>query len=128
MKLPEELKYTKEHEWISIDGNVVTIGITDYAQDSLGDIVYLELPEEGAALTKDDTFGVVESVKAVSDLYSPVSGEVIETNDSLVDSPEVINDDPYGEAWMLKVNIDGPGAITETLSAGEYKNYIEEES
>jgi glycine cleavage system H protein len=127
MNLPEDLKYTKEHEWIKEDGNILTIGITDYAQDSLGDIVYLELPEEGTEIAKDDTFGVVESVKAVSDLYSPATGEVTEVNDSLVDSPEVINDDPYGEAWMIKVQVEGPGAITETMTIEEYKKYVEEE-
>ncbi len=127
MNLPEDLKYTKEHEWITTEGNILTIGITDYAQDSLGDIVYLELPEEGGTVAKDDTFGVVESVKAVSDLYSPATGEVIEVNDALVDSPEVINDDPYGEAWMIKVQVDGPGAITDTMTAEEYKKYVEEE-
>jgi glycine cleavage system H protein len=128
MNLPEELKYTKEHEWLSIEDSVVTIGITDYAQDSLGDVVYLELPEEGSAVSKDDTFGVVESVKAVSDLYSPVTGDCVEANDALVDSPEVINDDPYGEGWMIKVSIESPDAVTDTLSAEEYKKYIEEES
>ena len=127
MNLPEDLKYTKEHEWITTEGNIVTIGITDYAQDSLGDIVYLELPQEGGAVAKDDTFGVVESVKAVSDLYSPATGEVIEVNDALVDSPEVINDDPYGEAWMIKVQIDGTGALTDTMTAEEYKTYVKEE-
>jgi glycine cleavage system H protein len=127
MNLPENLKYTKEHEWIKEEGNILTIGITDYAQDSLGDIVYLELPEEGTEIAKDDTFGVVESVKAVSDLYSPATGEVTEVNDSLVDSPEVINDDPYGEAWMIKVQVEGPDAITETMTNEEYKKYVEEE-
>ncbi len=127
MKLPEELKYTKEHEWITTEGDIVTIGITDYAQDSLGDIVYLELPDEGSSVSKDDTFGVVESVKAVSDLYSPATGEVIEVNDALVDSPEVINDDPYGEGWMLKVQVDGEGALTDTMTSEEYKKYVKEE-
>jgi glycine cleavage system H protein len=127
MNLPEDLKYTKEHEWIKENGNILTIGITDYAQDSLGDIVYLELPEEGTELAKDDTFGVVESVKAVSDLYSPATGEVTEVNDALVDSPEVINDDPYGEAWMIKVQVEGPDAITDTMTGEEYKKYVEEE-
>jgi glycine cleavage system H protein len=127
MKLPEELKYTKEHEWITTEGDIVTIGITDYAQDSLGDIVYLELPDEGSSVSKDDTFGVVESVKAVSDLYSPATGEVMEVNDALVDSPEVINDDPYGEGWMLKVQVDGEGALTDTMTSEEYKKYVKEE-
>lgn len=127
MEFPDDLKYTKEHEWVKEDGDAVVIGITDYAQDSLGDIVYLELPSEGAAITRDETFGVVESVKAVSDLYSPVSGTVLEVNDSIVDSPEVINDEPYGEAWMLKVELSNTAELGELLSAAEYQTFIEEE-
>ena len=127
MEFPKDLRYTKEHEWVRMEGNVATIGITDHAQDSLGDVVYLELPSDGAAVTKDETFGVVESVKAVSDLYSPVSGTVIEINDALVDSPEVINGDPYGDAWMLKVEMNSPAEIKELLTADEYKKYVEEE-
>ena len=127
MEFPKDLRYTKEHEWVRMEGNVATIGITDHAQDSLGDIVYLELPSDGAVVTKDETFGVVESVKAVSDLYSPISGTVIEINDALVDSPEVINGDPYGDAWMLKVEMNSPAEIKELLTADEYKKYVEEE-
>lgn len=127
MEFPKDLRYTKEHEWVRMEGNVATIGITDHAQDSLGDIVYLELPSDGAAVTKDETFGVVESVKAVSDLYSPISGTVIEINDALVDSPEVINGDPYGDAWMLKVEMSSPAEIKDLLTADEYKKYVEEE-
>ena len=127
MEFPKDLRYTKEHEWVRMEGNVATIGITDHAQDSLGDIVYLELPSDGAVVTKDETFGVVESVKAVSDLYSPISGTVIEINDALVDSPEVINGDPYGDAWMLKVEMNIPAEIKELLTADEYKKYVEEE-
>lgn len=127
MEFPKDLKYTKEHEWVRIESNIVTVGITDYAQDSLGDVVYLELPEEGATVTKDETFGVVESVKAVSDLFSPISGTVIEVNDALVDNPEVINDDPYGDAWMLKVEMSNTGELKDLLSADEYKKYVEEE-
>ncbi|MBI5047878.1 MAG: glycine cleavage system protein GcvH [Deltaproteobacteria bacterium] len=127
MEFPKDLRYTKEHEWVRVEGNIATVGITDYAQDSLGDVVYLELPGDGAAVTKDETFGVVESVKAVSDLYSPISGAVIEINDALVDSPEVINDDPYGDAWMLKVEMNTPVELKELLTADEYKKYVEEE-
>lgn len=127
MEFPKDLRYTKEHEWVRMEGNVATIGITDHAQDSLGDIVYLELPSDGAVVTKDETFGVVESVKAVSDLYSPISGTVIEINDALVDSPEVINGDPYGDAWMLKVEMNSPAEIKDLLTADEYKKYVEEE-
>ena len=127
MDFPKELRYSKEHEWAKIEGSIVTVGITDYAQDSLGDVVYVELPSEGTTVTKEETFGVVESVKAVSDLYSPVSGKVIEVNDALVDSPEVINDDPYGDAWMIKVEIISPAEIEELLAADEYKQFVEEE-
>ncbi|MBI5328884.1 MAG: glycine cleavage system protein GcvH [Deltaproteobacteria bacterium] len=127
MEFPKDVRYTKEHEWVRVEGNVATVGVTDYAQDSLGDVVYLELPGDGAAVTKDETFGVVESVKAVSDLYSPISGAVIEINDALVDSPEVINDDPYGDAWMLKVEMSAPAELKELLTADEYKKYVEEE-
>ncbi|HBO85091.1 MAG: glycine cleavage system protein H [Deltaproteobacteria bacterium GWC2_42_11] len=127
MDFPKELRYSKEHEWAKIEGSIVTVGITDYAQDSLGDVVYVELPSEGSTVTKEETFGVVESVKAVSDLYSPVSGKVIEVNDALVDSPEVINDDPYGDAWMIKVEIISPAEIEELLAADEYKQFVEEE-
>jgi len=128
MDFPQDLRYTKEHEWIKEEGGAVIIGVTDYAQDSLGDIVYVELPAEGADVTKDEPFGVVESVKAVSDLYSPVSGTVLEVNDSIVESPEVINDEPYGDAWMLKIELADPSELDGLLSVEEYKNYIEEES
>ncbi len=127
MDLPEDLKYTKEHEWIKEEGGVVIIGVTDYAQDSLGDVVYVELPEEGSNVTKDEPFGVVESVKAVSDLYSPISGVITEVNDAIVDSPEAINEEPYGEAWMIKVELSNPEEMDELLSADEYQAYIEEE-
>lgn len=127
MEFPKDLKYTKEHEWIKVEGNIATVGITDYAQDSLGDVVYVELPQEGGHVTKNEPFGVVESVKAVSDLYSPVSGSVTEVNDSIIDSPEVINEDPYGDAWMIKVEISNPGDLGDLLSADEYQKFIEEE-
>ncbi len=127
MEFPKDLKYTKEHEWVKVEGDTVTVGITDYAQDSLGDVVYVELPQEGSSVTKNEPFGVVESVKAVSDLYSPVSGNVEEVNDAIIDSPEVINDDPYGDAWMLKVEIAGPEELEDLLSADEYQSFIEEE-
>jgi glycine cleavage system H protein len=127
MDFPEDLKYTKEHEWIKIEGAIATVGITDYAQDSLGDVVYLELLQEGATVIKDEPFGVVESVKSVSDLSSPVNGSIIEVNDALVDSPEVINDDPYGEAWMIKVELGNPGGLDDILTAEEYQKYTEEE-
>ena len=127
MEFQKDIKYTKEHEWARTEGNIITVGITDYAQDSLGDVVYLELPAEGTTVTKDETFGVIESVKAVSDLYSPITGTVIEVNDALVDNPEVINDDPYGDAWILKVEMNAPAELAELLTADEYKKYVEEE-
>jgi glycine cleavage system H protein len=128
MDIPEDLKFTKSHEWAKVEENIVTIGLSDYAQEQLGDIVYIELPEEGRDLHKEEVFGMVESVKAVSDIYSPVSGEVIEINDAIVDSPEVINDDPFGEAWLIKVRIDNPDEINSLMDTKEYKSYVEEES
>ncbi len=127
MDFPKDLKYTKEHEWIKVEGNMATIGITDYAQDSLGDVVYVELPQEGATVTKHEAFGVVESVKAVSDLYSPVSGSVSEVNDAIIDSPEAINEDPYGDAWMIKVDVSNKSELSDLLSAEDYLKFIEEE-
>ncbi|MEK6759552.1 MAG: glycine cleavage system protein GcvH [Deltaproteobacteria bacterium] len=127
MEFPKDLKYTKEHEWVKVEGNVATVGITDYAQDSLGDVVYVELPTEGGSVTKSEPFGVVESVKAVSDLYAPLSGNVAEVNDAIVDSPEAINDDPYGDAWMIKIEIGSPDELADLLSADEYQKFIEEE-
>jgi len=128
MDFPEDLKFAKSHEWARIEENIVTIGVSDYAQESLGDIVYAELPEEGRDLHKEEVFGMVESVKAVSDLYCPVSGEVIEVNEALIDSPEVINDDPYGEAWLVKVRIDDPSELDSLMDAKEYKQFVEEEA
>ncbi|MFQ5736351.1 MAG: glycine cleavage system protein GcvH [Thermodesulfobacteriota bacterium] len=127
MEFPKDLKYTKEHEWVKVEGNTVTVGITDYAQDSLGDVVYVELPQEGGSVTKNEPFGVVESVKAVSDLYSPVSGNVTEVNDAIIDSPEAINDDPYGDAWMIKVEISSTDDLEDLLDEEEYQGFIEEE-
>jgi glycine cleavage system H protein len=127
MEFPKDLKYTKEHEWVKVEGNIATVGITDYAQDSLGDVVYVELPQEGATVTKHEPFGVVESVKAVSDLYSPLSGTVTEVNDAIVDSPEAINEDPYGDAWMIKVEVASAGDLGDLLTADEYQKFIEEE-
>lgn len=127
MDFPKDLKYTKEHEWVKVEGDSVTVGITDYAQDSLGDVVYVELPQEGGAVTKHEPFGVVESVKAVSDLYSPVSGTVAEVNDSIIDNPEVINEDPYGDAWMLKVELASEDELDDLLSSEDYQQFIEEE-
>jgi glycine cleavage system H protein len=126
MNFPEDLKYTSEHEWIRIDGDVATVGITDYAQDQLGDIVFVELPEEGETVEKGDTFGVVESTKSVSDLYVPLSGKVIESNDPLLDSPDIINEDPYGEGWMIRIKLENSSEVKELLDAKSYQKMVEE--
>ena len=123
-KTPAELQYTRSHEWIKIEGDEATIGITDYAQDSLGDVVYVDLPEAGASYAAGDTFGAVESVKAASDLYMPVAGEVTEVNSALVDKPETLNSDPYGAGWMVKIKVaQGVGAL---MSAEAYEKYVDE--
>lgn len=123
----EELKYTNDHEWAHEEGEVLVIGITDYAQDSLGEIVYIELPSEGDEITKGDPFGAVESTKAVSDLYAPVSGDVIEVNEALLDSPEIINSDPYGEGWMIKVKVYDPGELDDLMNFEEYTDFVDNE-
>ena len=127
MEFPKELRYSREHEWVAVEENIATIGITDYAQDQLGDIVYVELPEVGTQVTKDEAFGVVESVKAVSDIYAPVSGTVTEVNVGLPDSPETINEDPYGDAWMIRVEMSDPDELEDLMKATEYKKFVEEE-
>jgi len=124
--IPGELKYTKSHEWIKIEGDTVTIGITDHAQEELGDVVYVELPSVGRVLAHDDVFGTVESVKAVSDLYSPVSGEVVEINDSLSGSEAAINESPYENGWMIKVKLKNPEETAALLNADGYKSAIGE--
>jgi glycine cleavage system H protein len=125
MSVPGDLQYTKSHEWVRVEDGVATVGITDHAQDELGDVVFVELPEMGATLAAGDSFGAVESVKAVSDLYAPVGGEVVEVNSALEDSPEKINEDPYGEGWILKLQISDEGDL---LSAADYEKLLEEES
>ena len=125
MSVPEELEYTKSHEWIRREGEEAIVGITDHAQDELGDIVFVELPDQGVSFDAGASFGVVESVKAVSDLYTPVGGEVVEVNESLNDTPEKVNEDPYGEGWMIRVRIANEGDL---LSAQEYERLLEEES
>ncbi len=127
MASPSELKYTKEHEWVRVDGDTGTIGITDYAQDQLGDIVFVELPAVGTAINAAQKFGEIESVKAVSELFAPVSGEVTEANDGLADSPESVNDDPYGDGWLVKVRLADPAQLDGLLSVGEYEAFIEAE-
>jgi glycine cleavage system H protein len=128
MEFPDDVKYTKDHEWIKIEDNIATIGITDYAQEKLGDIVYVELPDVGEVLEKGDAFGSVESVKSVSDCYTPVAGEVIEVNDLLVESPEAINEDPYGEGWMVKIKLQKNQQLDDLMTNVEYENYVSEES
>lgn len=128
MDIPDNLKYTKEHEWVSIDGNIATVGVTDHAQEQLGDIVYAELPGNGEQVTKNTTFGVVESVKAVSDCYAPISGKVIETNDVLTENPETINEDPYGEGWMIKIEMSNPSEVGELMDHNTYKSFVLEET
>ena len=125
MEFPEGLKYSKEHEWVLVEGNTATIGITEYAQEELGDIVYVELPEIGEKIVKDDPFGAVESVKAVSDVYAPVSGAVLEINDVLPENPETINDDPYGDGWMIRVELtDKDDDLKDLMDAEEYAEYV----
>lgn len=124
MNIPPELKYTKDHEWAKIEGDVVIVGITDYAQGELGDIVYIELPEEGAALAKDEAFGTIEAVKAVSDLIAPISGEVVEVNEAIADAPDVVNSDPYNEGWMIKIKISDSQEIDDLLTGEQYQELI----
>ena len=124
MEFPEGLKYSKEHEWVLVEGTSATIGITEYAQEELGDIVFVELPEVGEKIVKDDPFGAVESVKAVSDIYAPVSGEVLETNEILPDNPETINDDPYGDGWMVRVELSDIDDLKDLMDADEYAEYV----
>ena len=123
---PDNFHYTKEHEWVSVEGDIATIGITDHAQHELGDIVYVDLPRIGASVAQGKTLGSVESVKAVSDIYSPVSGEVLEINDSLTEKPEKLNEDAHGAAWLVKVRLSAPGEIKSLLTAADYRSYIGE--
>ena len=125
MNIPEDLQYTKSHEWVRIEGDTATIGITDHAQDELGDVVFVELPDEGDTFDAGESFGTVESVKAVSDLYTPVGGEVVEVNSALEDAPENINEDPYGEGWIVKLRTTDDADL---LSPQEYEKVVEEES
>jgi len=126
MEIPEELKYSAEHEWIRVEGDVVHVGITDYAQEELGDVVFLELPEEGTELDQGESFGVVESVKAVSDLYSPVSGKVTEIHEALLDAPELINEYPYDDGWMVSIEISDPEELNGLMTADQYREHLEE--
>lgn len=126
MDIPSELLYSKEHEWCRVEGDTATIGITDFAQSELGDIVFLELPEVDAAATAGEEFGTIEAVKAVAELFAPVSGTVVEVNPAVVDSPETVNEDPYGAGWMIKVRIDDTGQLDALLDAAAYEKLIGE--
>ena len=128
MKIPADLIYTKEHEWILVENDIATIGVTDYAQQELGDVVYVELPAEGQELEPKDEFGSVESVKAVSEIYAPIGGTVTEINSDLDDNPELVNDDPYGDAWMIRVKISDKTQLEALMSAEQYEEYITEET
>jgi len=124
MNIPTELKYTNDHEWAKVDGDMVTVGITDYAQGELGDVVFVEMPESGAEVNKNDTFGTIEAVKAVADLFSPISGQVVELNEALEDAPETINKDPYGKGWIIKVKMSNASEINDLMDAAAYEKHI----
>lgn len=124
MKIPSELKYTKDHEWIRIEGDTATVGITDFAQGELGDIVYVEVETLDETLDKDEVFGTVEAVKTVSDLFLPLSGEIVAFNEALEDEPEKVNSDPYGEGWMIKIKLSDPSEIEDLLSDAAYKELV----
>jgi len=124
MNVPDDLKYTQEHEWIRVEGDEVVVGVTDFAQGELGDVVFLEIETEGEILSRGDTFGTIEAVKTVSDLYMPVDGEVAEVNAALEDTPELINSQPFGEGWMIRIKLSDPAQLDELLSAEEYRALI----
>jgi len=125
MNIPNDIKYTKEHEWVSLDGETATIGITDYAQSQLGDIVFVEFPDINSEINQNETFGVIEAVKTVADLFAPVSGEIIEVNSSLEDSPNFINSDPYGSGWIIKVKINDSNEYNGLMSSDVYEEHIQ---
>jgi glycine cleavage system H protein len=126
--IPDDLHYSKDHEWVRVDGNVAIVGITDYAQNSLGDVVYVELPKAGDEFAANESFGSVESVKAVSEMFSPVSGEIVGTNETLADAPEQVNTDPYGEGWMIRVQLSNAGEVDSMLTAAEYEDFTKAEA
>jgi glycine cleavage system H protein len=124
MTSPQDLKYTKSHEWVRVDGEIATIGVTDYAQSELGDITYLELPDVGGSVSGGEPFGVVESVKAASDIYTPIDGEVIERNEDAIAAPDVVNSSPYEGAWLIKVRVSDPAQLEQLMSAEEYEELL----
>ncbi len=121
------LHYTKSHEWVKVDGDTVTMGVTDFAQSELGDITYLELPEAGDSVSKSEPLGVIESVKAASDIYSPVSGEIVEANDQAIDAPESVNSSPYDDAWLVKIKLSDTSELDELMDSATYEKFVEEE-
>lgn len=127
MSFPNELKYSKEHEWVRVEGNKAVIGITSHAAEALGDVVFVELPEVDDTFAADEAFGSVESVKAVSDVFTPVSGKVVAINEALLDAPELINNDPYGEGWMIEIEMDDPAQVDDLMSASDYEAFLKEE-
>jgi glycine cleavage system H protein len=127
MKINPDLLYSQDHEWVRVEGDEVVLGISDYAQDQLSDIVYVELPEEGDSFERGDVFAVVESVKTASDVYTPVTGEILEINEALEDSPELVNEDPYGEAWFVRISLEDPSEVDELMDAEAYKAFLEEQ-
>lgn len=127
MEYPDDLKYSKEHEWARAADGRVTIGITEYAQDALGEVVYVELPRTDSEVSKEATFGVIESVKAVSDLYSPITGKVVEVNSALIDTPEMVNSEPYGDGWLIVAEPEDVAELDELMSAKEYEEFVESE-
>ena len=127
MKFDPDLLYSEDHEWVRVEGEEAVLGISDYAQDQLSDVVYVELPEEGDAFEKGDIFAVVESVKAASDVYTPVSGEILEINEELEDSPELVNQDPYGRAWFVRISLQDPAELDDLMDAETYKTFVEEQ-
>lgn len=126
--VPEDLHYSKDHEWVRVDGDVATVGITDYAQNSLGDVVYVELPKAGEQFSANESFGSVESVKAVSEVFSPVSGAIAESHEELADDPEKVNTDPYGDGWMIRIKMSNPGEVDSLLTAAEYEDFTKAET
>lgn len=124
MNIPEGLKYTEDHEWVKVEGNVVTVGITDYAQGELGDIVFIDIDEDLEEVESGESFGTIEAVKTVSDIYAPCTGKVKEVNDKLADEPQLVNSDPYGEGWLVKVELEGDGALANLMDAASYKEQI----
>lgn len=127
-QIPDDLHYSKDHEWVRVEGNIAVVGITDYAQDSLGDVVYVELPKVGDEFAANESFGSVESVKAVSEVFSPVSGEIVGINETLNDEPEKVNQDPYGQGWMIRVQMSSPGEVDSLLTAAEYEDFTKAET